>query len=199
MGQRSRNSLSPTMCVFICLQVGSDDRVVVHPYVRISVQQRRCLRSVVQLSHHLLVNLSVHLCRASAVPGHDAVGQQGRVGVMVGARGGGDATDVTRAGGATSAAGGAAFRRGQVVLDDPGGRHRRREVGRERCVPRRDGVSVDGDEARVGLRHSHLCPGLNRSHLTRRSHGLGWVKVTSRSRRRSVARVAEVADGAGAE
>lgn len=146
---------------------------------------------MVQLPHPLL---SVPLPAAAL---HDAVGEQRRVGVVVGARGGGHAADVTRAGGAARAAGGAAFGRRQVVLDDLGGRDGGSEVSGKRCISCGDGVPVDWDEALVGLRHGHGGPGCDLSHLARRGHGLGRVQVPRRGC--GEARVAEVADGAGAQ
>ena len=85
------------------------------------------------------------------------------------------------------------------MLDDPGGRNGGSEVGRKSRVPWRDGVSVDGDEALVGLGHSHGCPGCDGSHLTWGGHSLGWVEVPGSCGGSGVARVAEVAHRAGAE
>lgn len=172
------------------LQVSGDDCVVIHQYIGIWSEQRRCLR-VVQLSRPLL---SVPRPPAAL---NDAVGQQRRVGVMVGARGGGDPADVARAGGAAGAAGGAAFGRRQVMLDDLRRRDGGSEVGGERRVSRRNGVPVHRDEALVGLRHGHGRPGRDLGHLARRGDGLGRVEVARRGR--GEARVAEVADGAGAQ
>lgn len=172
------------------LQVSGDDCVVIHQYVRIWSEQRRCLR-VVQLSHPFL---SVPLPPATL---NDAVGQQRRVGIVVGARGGGNPADVTRAGGAAGAAGGAAFGRRQVMLDDLSRRNGGSEVSGKSCISRRDGVPVHRDEALVGLRHGHGRPGRDLSHLARRGDSLGRVEVARRGC--GEARVAEVADGAGAQ
>lgn len=149
---------------------------------------------MVQLSRPLLGNLSVQL----GLPAADAVGEQRRVGVVVGARGGGHPADVARAGGAAGAAGRAALGRRQVVLDDPGGWDGGGEVGGEGGVALWDWVPVDGDEALVGLRHGHGSPGSHRRHLARCGEGLGRVEVAGGSGG-GVARVAEVADGAGAQ
>lgn len=148
---------------------------------------------MVQLSHPLL-SVALHPPAAAL---HDAVGEQRRVGVMGGARGGGHAAHVTRAGGAACAAGGAAFGGRQVMLDDFGGRDGRCEVGGESCVARGDGVAVDWDEALVGLRHRHGGPGGDLSHLAWRGHGGGRVQVPSWGG--GEARVAQVTDGAGAQ
>lgn len=127
------------------------------------------------------------------------MGEQRRVGVVVGARGGMHSAHVTRAGGAAGAAGRAAFGRRQVMLHHPGWLGRWK-VGGEGGVPWRDRVPVDGDEALVGLRHGHGRPGLNRAHLARGGDGLGRVEVTcSRGGSSRVAGVAEVAHGAGAQ
>lgn len=180
------------------LQVCSDDWVVVHQHIRVRGKQCWRLRHVVH--HPLLGDLSVHLSRPSAAPRHDAVGQQRRVGVMVGARSGGHAADVTRAGGAASAAGGAAFGRGQVVLDYPSRRSWGCKVSWECCVSWRDWVSVDWDKALVGLGHGHGRPCWNCTHLSRRGNSLGWVEVPrGGGSSGSIAWVAKVADGAGAE
>lgn len=85
------------------------------------------------------------------------------------------------------------------MLDDPGGRNRGSEVGWKSCVSWRDGVSVDGDKALVGLGHSHGCPGCDGSHLAWGGHSLGWVEVPCSCSGSGVARVAEVAHRAGAE
>lgn len=151
---------------------------------------------MLNLRHSFLGDLSVNLTLPSAVPRHDAVGEQRRVGLVVGARGGRHSTDMTRAGGAAGAAGRAAFRRRQVVLDYSSGWSRSRKVSWEGCVPWRDGVSVDGDKALMGLGHTHRRPGGNWSHLSRRSDRLSGVEVPSGGG--SKAGVAEVADGTGA-
>lgn len=85
------------------------------------------------------------------------------------------------------------------MLDDPGRWDRGSEVSWKSCISWRDGVSIDGDKALVGLGHSHGCPGCYRSHLAWGRNSLGWVKVACGSSGCSIARVAEVADRAGAE
>lgn len=85
------------------------------------------------------------------------------------------------------------------MLNDPGWRDRWREVGWKSGISWRDGVSINRDKALMGLGHSHGRPGCNRSHLAWGRNSLCWIQVACSSSSSCIARVAKVADRAGAE